>query len=123
MKKALIFLASLVGVPAVLFLIMGKMSQTGQAPVLVDGKLSQCPSTLNCICSKFKADEKHFTDPIFIHSDEIFKKNAGTAHEKCPGIGWWCSFIWIVITLRPHLKQHFTVLWMTCNYDLILENI
>ena len=69
MQKALIFFASLTGFPAVFFYVMGKMSQSGSTPGLVDGKLTQCPGKPNCVCSEDEFDEKHYIGPIRIDPD------------------------------------------------------
>jgi uncharacterized protein (DUF1499 family) len=42
----------------------GIQSRTGEAAGLIDGKLTQCPSTPNCVCSEFAVDRDHFVPPL-----------------------------------------------------------
>ncbi len=43
------------------------LSKQGQAAGLVDHRLTQCPSTPNCVCSEYWADNGHFIEPIVLH--------------------------------------------------------
>jgi uncharacterized protein (DUF1499 family) len=62
MKIALYILLVLIGVVMVLFFVLGKKSQSGTAPGLVDGKLSACSAKPNCVCSEDGTDAKHVVE-------------------------------------------------------------
>lgn len=66
MKSAFITLFLLIVTFILLFFILGAMSKSGKAPGLVEGSLSQCPDSPNCVCSESAADSRHFIDPISI---------------------------------------------------------
>lgn len=46
------------------FTVLGKLSQSGTSPGLVDGKLTQCPDKRNCVCSEYPQDSRHFIEPV-----------------------------------------------------------
>ncbi len=50
----------------ILFFILGKISKSGKAPGLVEGRLSKCPNTPNCVCSDHKSGVNHYMNPIMI---------------------------------------------------------
>ena len=54
----------------VLFLVylayLGHLSQSGTFARLIDGKLSACPDTPNCVCSEYPDDISHAIEPIAI---------------------------------------------------------
>ena len=62
MKTAMYVLLALIGVVIVLFFILGKKSQSGHAPGLVDGRLAACSSKPNCVCSEDGTDSQHSVD-------------------------------------------------------------
>lgn len=64
MKKILIILALLVLFVLVSFYILGKKSQGGSAPGLVDGKLAACSSKPNCASSEARTDESQKVEPF-----------------------------------------------------------
>lgn len=71
MKYVLILIA-LGAVGTLLALIMmGMLSRSGTAPGLVEGKLSPCPQSPNCICTEYPADIKHYTKPVEYGSANI----------------------------------------------------
>ena len=53
------------------FFILGKMSQSGHSPGLVDGKLAPCPDKRNCVCSEFANDSLHYIEPVLIEGRSI----------------------------------------------------
>lgn len=63
--KALIFgVLGLVVLGAVGFFILGQMSQNGDAPGLVDGRLAPCPSSPNCVSSEEGTAPDKATAPL-----------------------------------------------------------
>lgn len=64
MKTAFIILAILVITAVIVLMILGIQSRSGQAPGLVDGKLSSCPDKPNCVCSEEQDDVSHYIAPI-----------------------------------------------------------
>jgi uncharacterized protein (DUF1499 family) len=46
------------------FYYLGQKSKNGVAPGLVDGTLTACPSSPNCVLSETHAEEKHAVDPL-----------------------------------------------------------
>ena len=51
-------------VPVVYLFILGKKSETGEAPGLIENKLSRCPGTPNCVCSEYSDDVDHYIEPV-----------------------------------------------------------
>ena len=47
-----------------LLLVIGKFSQKGHAPGLVNGSLSKCSTKPNCVCSEYVDDIDHYIRPI-----------------------------------------------------------
>ena len=47
-----------------LLLVIGKFSQKGHAPGLVNGSLSKCSTKPNCVCSEYVDDTDHYIRPI-----------------------------------------------------------
>jgi uncharacterized protein (DUF1499 family) len=66
MKIAFIILVCSIAAFLVLFFVLGIISRSGQAPGLVEGKLSKCPDKPNCVCSEQKNDSRHHIEPIVI---------------------------------------------------------
>lgn len=64
MKTTFIILFTLVFAVFVLFFILGIMSKSGEAPGLLDGRLSKCPAKPNCVSSEYNDDASHYIDPI-----------------------------------------------------------
>lgn len=62
--KYLKILLILIVVGAVMFFFLGLKSQRGQAPGLVDGRLSACPSSPNCASSESNAPDKKKVEPL-----------------------------------------------------------
>lgn len=69
MKFALIVFSLLILVLIILLFIKGINSRSGSAPSLDNGKLTQCSSKPNCVCSEYKKDSKHYIKPIIPTSD------------------------------------------------------
>ncbi|WP_299871764.1 DUF1499 domain-containing protein [uncultured Cocleimonas sp.] len=70
MKTALIIVLVLIALAIASFFILGKYSQKGQAPGLVNGSLSKCSEKPNCVCSEYKDDVDHYVLPLGIDSSE-----------------------------------------------------
>ena len=51
-------------VPVVYLFILGKKSETGEAPGLIENQLSRCPGTPNCVCSEYSDDVDHYIEPV-----------------------------------------------------------
>lgn len=49
---------------ATLFYYKALKSRSGAAPGLVSGRLTECPSSPNCICSEYPDDTAHYAAPI-----------------------------------------------------------
>jgi uncharacterized protein (DUF1499 family) len=76
MKIILIILvsivAALVAAFIIWFFILGVMSKSEKTPGLVNGILSRCPNTPNCVCSEYKDDGSHYIEPIMIPQNITF---------------------------------------------------
>jgi len=57
LKKILIIILALVIFVMISFFILGKKSQGGSAPGMVDGKLAECSTKPNCVSSESRTDE------------------------------------------------------------------
>ncbi len=57
-------IALLAVVVVIALLVMGKVSQNGQAPGSIDGRLKHCPDKPNCVCSEYRRDSEHFIEPL-----------------------------------------------------------
>ncbi len=64
MKIALITVFILIALAVALLFIVGKYSQKGQAPGLVNGSLSRCSAKPNCVCSEHIDDVGHYIEPV-----------------------------------------------------------
>lgn len=64
MKLTLRIILSLALIAVVGFVILGVLSQSGEAIGLVDGKLASCPDSPNCVSTEFKTDITHYAEPI-----------------------------------------------------------
>jgi len=64
MKTSLILLLLIVIVPTVYLFILGKKSETGEAPGLIANQLTRCPGTPNCVCSEYADDAGHYIEPL-----------------------------------------------------------
>lgn len=71
MKTTLVILLVSIFAIIILFFILGFFSKSGNAPGLIDGKLSQCSSKPNCVCSDIKADGQHYIEPILVSENNI----------------------------------------------------
>lgn len=73
MNKTLLFtliaLVVFMSIGAVRFFWLGRVSQKGNAPGLVSGRLTQCPETPNCVCTEFENDEAHYFQPVYFSPD------------------------------------------------------
>ena len=64
MKIAAYILIGLILFVMIAFFLLGKKSQKGSAPGLVDGKLTACSSKPNCVSSEEGTDFKHKIEPL-----------------------------------------------------------
>ena len=70
LKIILIAITSLGLLLIVAFFVLGYMSQSGKANGLVEGRLTRCPDTPNCICSEFLLDADRYIEPIVISAGD-----------------------------------------------------
>jgi len=70
LKILLITITSLVLLLIAALFILGYMSQSDEANGLVEGRLTRCPDTPNCICSEFVPDGVHYIEPIVISAGD-----------------------------------------------------
>jgi len=73
MELALKIILSLVLIAVVGFVILGVLSQSGEAIGLVDGKLARCPDKPNCVSTEFETDITHYAKPIDFSTDDPSK--------------------------------------------------
>lgn len=66
MKTAVIILSLLTGALIALFFLLGVLSKSGKAPGLIEGSLSKCPASPNCVCSEQQDDAGHYIEPVSI---------------------------------------------------------
>ena len=64
MKISLIIVSILIAFSIALLFILGRYSQKGQAPGLVNGRLSRCSEKPNCVCSEYIDDVDHSIEPV-----------------------------------------------------------
>ena len=80
MKSFLILISIIVVAIIFLFFLLGKYSQRGFPPGLVNGSLSKCTSKPNCVCSEYIDDSDHYIKPIKnSHSIEKFDISKASA--------------------------------------------
>jgi len=60
LKRIAKLIAILSVVAVIALLVMGRISKGGQAPGLVDSRLTRCPDTPNCVCSEYREDSVNF---------------------------------------------------------------
>lgn len=70
LKILLIIITSLVLLLIAALFILSYMSQSDEANGLVEGRLTRCPDTPNCICSEFVLDTVHYIEPIVISTGD-----------------------------------------------------
>jgi uncharacterized protein (DUF1499 family) len=70
LEKLLIIIAAISLLVIIALFILGLMSKSGQAPNLVDGRLTQCPDKPNCVNSEFVSDAEHYIEPLVYSADE-----------------------------------------------------
>ena len=66
MKKTFIITAIVIICILVSLVVLGKISQSGNAEGLLNGQLQKCPDKPNCVCSELSDDSDHFTPPLVI---------------------------------------------------------
>ncbi len=64
MKIGLITISVLIALSIASLFILGKYSQKGQAPGLVNGSLSRCSEKPNCVCSEHIDDVDHYIESV-----------------------------------------------------------
>ncbi|NNE63774.1 MAG: DUF1499 domain-containing protein [Gammaproteobacteria bacterium] len=64
MKLALITICILIVLSIGLLFMLGKYSQKGQAPGLVNRSLARCSEKPNCVCSEYLDDASHYIEPV-----------------------------------------------------------
>lgn len=51
-------------IPVVYLFYLGKKSEIGDSPGLIQNQLMRCPETPNCVCSEYTDDVDHFIEPL-----------------------------------------------------------
>ncbi len=64
MKTAFMVMLAIAVAVIILFVILGLVSRSGEAPGLVRGSLSKCPDKPNCVCSEYPEDVAHYVPPL-----------------------------------------------------------
>jgi uncharacterized protein (DUF1499 family) len=77
MKRASMLIAILAIVAVIALFVLGKVSETGQASGIVDGRLTRCPEKPNCVCSEYRKDDRHFVEPLEL-TDQSAESGAAT---------------------------------------------
>ncbi len=72
MKTAFIIFSLVIVCSILLLFIVGIFSKSGKASGLVEGSLSKCPDTPNCVCSEQENDAKHAIAPIPLPQEITF---------------------------------------------------
>lgn len=80
--KTLVFLCAAVGFAVAFLFLLGKYSQKGAAPGLVDGSLTRCSGKPNCVCSEYEDDVDHYINSIkSTHQIDDLSKASATIQE------------------------------------------
>jgi uncharacterized protein (DUF1499 family) len=58
------FIVAIVLVILIALVVLGLYSRSGEAPGPVDGRLTPCRGSDNCVCSEYPDDGAHFIEPI-----------------------------------------------------------
>ena len=56
--------------------IHGVNSRKGTAPGLIDGKLTKCSKTPNCVCSDVTNDDQHYISPLILPKNSVREKHS-----------------------------------------------
>ncbi len=88
MKSFVILFFVVVCFSLFLLLVIGKYSQKGHAPGLINGSLSKCSTKPNCVCSEYIDDIDHYIRPIKnTHNiDKIDISKASATIQEMSGI-------------------------------------
>jgi len=85
MKTSIIILLLIILVVPVIYLFyLGKKSEAGAAPGLIENQLTRCPGTPNCVCSEYSEDVEHFIEPVQV-SDGLTAKSIAKVVEQLGG--------------------------------------
>ncbi|HKJ50170.1 MAG TPA: DUF1499 domain-containing protein [Gammaproteobacteria bacterium] len=68
MKKIAVYMILLAVAIVIALFATARMSRGGQAPGLVDGRLTPCPGEPHCVCSEYPDAAEHFVEPLDITS-------------------------------------------------------
>ena len=71
MKITLIVILLLFIAVVIYYFMLGVNSRSGQALGLIDGQLSKCPNTPNCVCSEEGNNGSHYIDPIVMSQRKV----------------------------------------------------
>lgn len=71
MKKPLVIIILLLLLFIIYFFILGVNSKSKNLPELIDGRLSKCPDTPNCVCTENKDHAKHYISPINLSQSTV----------------------------------------------------
>ena len=76
MKKTLVIIILLFLLFIIYFFILGVNSKSKNLPELIDGRLSKCPDTPNCVCSENKEHAEHYISPINLSQSTASNSNS-----------------------------------------------
>jgi len=82
MKLAAYIFIGLIALVMLAFIILGKKSQKGPAPGLMDGRLAACSAKPNCVSSEDGTDAKHKIAPLA----DVSLQDAQKAVEDIGGV-------------------------------------
>lgn len=71
MKTILFIIILLFSIVGIYFYTLGVKSKSQTAIGIIDGQLSKCPTTPNCICSEYKDHTSHYAAPISTNLDSF----------------------------------------------------
>lgn len=71
MKNTLVIIILLLLLFIIYFFILGINSKYKNSPELIDGRLSKCPDTPNCVCTENKNHTDHYISPINISQSTV----------------------------------------------------
>jgi uncharacterized protein (DUF1499 family) len=85
MKTSIVILLLIILlVPLIYLFYLGKKSETGAAPGLIENQLTRCPGTPNCVCSEYSEDVEHFIEPVQ-GSDSLTAESIAKVVEQLGG--------------------------------------
>ena len=68
LKTAIFVILGFAGTAVLLLVVLAALSRSGKPPGLLDGRLSACPDSPNCVCSEAYSDALHYIEPVAIQA-------------------------------------------------------